>query len=194
MHYHLHTTDGIIIARREVGEASWWCRLLTREYGLVGVRSQGTRELSSKLRPHVQLFTRGSFTLVYGKRGWRLTHAQRYANLATENPDAAQAFGRVASLIKILIAGEERNVHLYDVVENAFTYACRHDLSVRDLGALERLVVLRVLYHLGYVGESAMADAYHRDTHVTQTHIEETHPLRRDMIRLINASLKETQI
>lgn len=193
MSYHLHTTDGIIIARRPTGESNVWCWILTRELGLVGVHAQGVRALSSKLRPHVQVLTRGSFSMIRGKHSWRLVGAEKYSNLYNENPHITPLFSRVLSLIKILVAGEEQHTELYDVVEKAFLYGQENTLSDQHSGSLERLMVLRVLYYLGYVGETALLDSYGTEPDVTVHHLENALHDKSEFIKLINTSLRETQ-
>ena len=191
--YHPHTTDGIIISRSPVGEASVWCWILTRELGLIGAHAQGTRNLSSKLRPHVQTLTYGSFSFVRGKQAWKLVGARKYINLYTLNPDIAPLFSRILSLAKILIAGEEYHPEVFDILEQACMYVKENTLEKYHYGSLERLMVLRMLYQLGYIGEGALRDSYGTGTVITREYLEETYTYRDDLITLINASLKETQ-
>lgn len=194
MAYHIHTTDGIIIARVPSGEASVRCWILTRDLGLVIAHAQGVREMKSKLRPHVQIFTRGSFSLVRGKTGWRLTSALAYESLAPGASTGLPAFARACALAKILIAGEERNSELYDVFERGFLYLHTNACNEEEAGTFERLLVLRALFHLGYLGESALADEYGRQTDITPEHVARMRPHAQSVTRLINASLRETQI
>ena len=191
--YHPHTTDGIVISHMSVGEDSLWCWVLTRELGLIGARAQGIRKAQSKLRPHTQILTYGNFSFIRGKNSWKLVGARKHLNLYTFNPEVTPVFARILSLSKILIAGEERHPELFEVIEKAFVYSVENKLDKHHIGALERLVVLRLLYHLGYVGNESIADSYGIDSSVTKEHLEDTYKHKKDFITIINASLRETQ-
>ena len=87
----IHTTPGLIIHSRPYGEAGKLLSIFTRDFGLVLANAQGIRLEKSKLRPFIQDYSFGIFSLVKGKELWRLTSAQSVATNLQINTNAMPA-------------------------------------------------------------------------------------------------------
>ena len=109
-----------------------------------------------------------------------------------ENKDALRIFANLAKLLRRLLAGEEKNEALFfdlirglRVLENA--------KGIEELRNGEVLLVLRVLYHLGYIGskehsQSVVTSPLEKDL------VFEVSKNRAKILRQINQALRETHL
>ena len=130
-----HHTDAIVLAARDVGEASRMLCLFTRELGMVHAHAQGVRLLRSKLRHHLQPLTRAHVSLVRGREVWRVVGAEQSRAIT------APAFPKIALLLRRLVHGEEADPSLFALV-----------LSDQE----ETLWVAGILERLGYLDRRAL--------------------------------------
>jgi len=145
--HHVHITDGIVLAKRPVGEADTLQFVLTRELGLVRASARSTRVLRSKLRYGLEPLTAARYSFVRGRREWRLVQVAEPTNLfSAAAPEARAAAGRVSQLLLRLVHGQEPHERLYQDVADGFAALLTHDAS-----ATEVVLVLRVVAHLGYL-------------------------------------------
>lgn len=144
-------TRGIVIARRSAGEGSVRVSLYTEELGLVSALATSAREERSKLRPHLMVGTRGTFSLVKGKEVWRLTGAVGAVNtyFELETNDQRESSARVMALIRQFVRGEGHDEGLFESVWE-YCAALRGVLG-EDVRILEYVTILRILSALGYV-------------------------------------------
>src|SRR3989344_983557 len=192
--HHIYHTEGIILGSRNYGEAGKCFYIFARELGLVYASAQGVRKLSSKLRYPLQDFSYINLDLVRGKDFWRVTTASKTGELEDilENKDALRIFANLAKLLRRLLAGEEKNEALFfdlirglRVLENA--------KGIEELRNGEVLLVLRVLYHLGYIGskehsQSVVTSPLEKDL------VFEVSKNRAKILRQINQALRETHL
>lgn len=146
MAYHIHTTPGFVVSSFGQGEADKYIYLFTRDLGMVGVIAKGIRLECSKLRYAMQDYAHGNFSLVRGKEAWRLTGAEVLDTHYVATPITAQ----ILSLVRRLVQGEESEPTLYTLLERDLHDLCKAG-SGADINTLERMVVYRILYHLGYI-------------------------------------------
>ncbi len=205
--YAIHTTPGFIIDSRPTGEAGKLISIFTRELGLVFASAQGLRLEKSKLRYHTIDYSFGTFSFVRGKEFWRLTSAaeeQKQAISGSERRSKAgsrkqedrktqEFFARIALLLRRFLHGEEPHPELFDVLESCRTFLADSQLSDEQLQTLESIVVLRILYSLGYVGKLAELDEYVHGPISTDL-LERAFPLRKVINQHINKALKESQL
>jgi DNA repair protein RecO (recombination protein O) len=153
MAHHIYTTDAIVIESTPAGEADRFFTLFTRELGLIRASAKGVRLQKSKLKYSLQDFSRSTISLVRGKEIWRITSARiedniyhRYAH------DAAvlRMIAKVLSLIKRLVAGEQKDERLFAILLNAFNFLETHGAWKEELVPFEIILVLRILDDLGY--------------------------------------------
>jgi len=153
--YHLYETEALIIDDRNNGEANKFFYLLAPALGLLTVKAQGVRLLKSKLRYQLKRYSLIRATLVRGREIWRITGAEKsreYDNIFRDQTKAKLAV-RIFSLLRGYIQGEAVITDLFSDLLSAFDFLDNKevDFSADHLAVWEIIVVLRILYHLGYI-------------------------------------------
>jgi DNA repair protein RecO len=191
----IHITEGIVLEKRAVGEASVRVTLLTEELGLVRASARSTRVPQSKLKYGLETLTLARFCLVRGKYEWRLTGVELPQRAFAENSRSRTTAGRIAQLLLRLVTGEEPLPSLYkDVAEGFVLLGGKGDSLALEgvaLESIEVVLVLRILAHLGYLPR----------TEALQPFVEQEFSLdlsakalesKALLVRTINESLKAT--
>jgi DNA repair protein RecO len=192
----IHTTPGFIIGSRPSGEAGKMISIFTRDLGLVFASAQGIRFEKSKLRPFTQDYSFGQFSFVRGKEYWRLTSAQEEYNTNSESTNGTQALVvRIASLLERLLHGEQPNPELFDCIEAANIFlGGSSDLNAEELETLESLIVIRMLHHLGYIGDAADLNGHVHSLELSKDLLQSLRGKRIAMNRHINKALRESHL
>ena len=183
------TTRGVVIARAQSGEGSARIFIYTESAGLLGVLAKSAREERSKLRPHLQVGTYGSFTLVKGIRDWRVTGA-----VDTENsyfqlrgaPRTQAASARVVGVVRQLVHGEEKNQELFDALW-AFLHALPH-FTEDEVKTGEYLAVIRILSALGYVPPESVVPHLLEASYAGKI-LDAVKPFEKQLVKTINNAL-----
>ena len=152
MSHHIYTTDGIVLGGILTGESSRYVYLLTKNLGLIGAHVQGARELRSKLRFSLALFSHAECSLVRGKEVWRVTSVtphQSYQSLFFDE-NKLRAFARVTSLVRRLVVGETRNTALFDFIFRTAVFLAGETFTAKELLCIEALAAVSILDALGY--------------------------------------------
>jgi len=185
--HHIHVTDGVVLGKRGVGEANTLVSVLTRELGLVRGVARSTRLTVSKLRYGLEPLTLARFSFVKGRHEWRLVSVEQGSNIFNlATPAQRAAAGRVSQLLLRLIHGQEPSVALYMDVMQGFAALLKHNVA-----SVETVLVLRILYHLGYLPHTdALAPFVEADYSVELS--AEALKSRSLLIRTINESLQAT--
>jgi recombinational DNA repair protein (RecF pathway) len=113
---------------------------------------QSGREERSQLRAHLQIGTRGLFSLVKGRDVWRVTGISGTTNLhfALEGrPEAQKTFQRVLLFVRQFVRGEGSDPYFFTVLWGFMDSLSRCDGD--ELKDAEHAVILRMLAALGYV-------------------------------------------
>ena len=116
MSHHIYKTEGFVLGSVNIGEANQYLSLFTKDLGLVKATARSVREERSKLRYSLQHFSYSSFSLVRGRNVWRITGAQEKYNIFHDckgDKEKQQMLARLFSLLQRLLAGEEKNEHLF---------------------------------------------------------------------------------
>lgn len=154
---HEITTEGIVIGRFSAGEGSVRVQMYTEALGLISALAKSGREERSKLRPHLQAGTHGTYTCIKGERDWRLLGAigtHNYYFALAGRPAAQTAAARVVSVVRQLVHGEEVDARLYRAL--AGFLSALPSLADTEVRVAERLAVARILFSLGYVEGKAV--------------------------------------
>lgn len=64
---HIYKVEGVILKRRNVGEADRILTIFTKEYGKLRVIAKGIRRITSRRAPHLEVFGRALIMLHRGK-------------------------------------------------------------------------------------------------------------------------------
>ncbi len=146
----LVSVSGLVLAKREAGEANTLAVILTDRLGLVFAKAQSARRERSKLRYALEPLTAARFSLVRGRYEWKLVGAERAVRLAPRAAASRRSASRVSSLVLRLVGGEEASPSLYEIVAHGLRRFA--DLEEgEDAEILEAVVMLRILSSLGYV-------------------------------------------
>ena len=137
MPHTIYQTEGIVLSKKDFGEAERVYNIYTEKFGMVTAVAQGVRLLKSKLRYNLDLFAYGSFSLVAGKDIWRITDADEIEKI---KGDKLPLFSRIASFLLRMIRGEERSDFIWQKVKNLFL-----------VGADEADILAEILHNLGYM-------------------------------------------
>lgn len=192
--HHIYETDAYILKTVPQGEADMFVTCLTKEFGLVRVYAQGLRYEKSKLRFAVQEYARVTVSVVQGKHVWRLTSAQADTLLTVCLSEAACAVVvRIFRLLERLLQGEATNTALFEVVD-AGCAVLQEPMHVEQYASIETMMVLRILYHLGYIDGTKVFQPIISSceyNNALQTYTTEN---QRMILDAINHALKESHL
>jgi len=195
MAHHLYTTRAFVIDSTPSGEASRFIALFTKELGMIRAMARGVREGKSKLRGALQPLSFVDVSLVRGKEIWRLTGASGSLSLPIVlrgERKRLELAARAASLVSRLVHGEEKNEGLFDTFDEGMRYLAEEKLEGESLQNFECALVLRVLYHLGYLGEEQWRPFF--SSPLSKEILDALSPIRSSAIVAINRSLRETHL
>jgi len=188
----IHNTEGLVLAKRGQGEANVRIALLTEHLGLISASARSSRFERSKLRYGLEPLTRARFALVRGKAEWRLTGVEQISKdcLGKTAPRRTRS-GQVARLLLRLVQGEEPLPELYRAVREGLLFLAAA-ASEQDAQAVECVLVLRVLAHLGYLPHTQELAPFISDSFFSIELAAEAAKSRTLLIRTINESLQST--
>ena len=195
--YTIHTTSGLIIDSRPRGEAGKLISVFTKEMGLVMAVAQGIRLEKSKLRCFTQDHIFGLFSFVKGKELWRLTNAEE---LEDSRLGAQILCSRMSSLLKRLLHGEEAHPELFDSVLSAVKFLEKNrekenrELDMENMKSLESLAVVRILYHLGYIGNDDVLSECFKSNDINIGLLNNVRGKRGVINQHINKALRESHL
>lgn len=195
MSHHIYQTEGLILGTYPSKEADRQLLIYTREFGLLRATAQGVREIKSKLRYSVQPYSHTMVNLVRGRIGWRLTNARLEENFYQSLADDKARLlilARVFSLLRRMVHGEEKNVALFESLVTGFLFL---KAAPREtIAEVEIVLVLRVLYHLGYVGDSPQLSTILVHGPWDRAMLSHAAAKRSLVLRSVNESLKASQL
>jgi DNA repair protein RecO len=188
----IHVTEGIVLGKRTAGEANTLVVILTAELGLIKASAKSARLERSKLRYGLEPLTHGRFSLVRGKHEWKLTGAEKISRACMPHLPARRIrAGHVLKLVLRLVQGEEPTAALYQSVVEGLTSLAQAQ-SDADAEAIECVLVLRILSHLGYLPERPELAPFISDSFFSLELAAAAARSRSLLVRTINESLGAT--
>lgn len=195
MSHHVYNTTGLILDKLPSGETSDFVYVFTRDLGLVGAHAQNTRSVKSKLRYAIDAPARSTVSLVRGKNKWRLISAipdKSYFVTFRNNPEKQKLCAQTLYLIKKLLAGEEPNQELFQVVNEGLDFL---DTGIStdipdQIRNFEAILILRILHILGYIPETETLKPFYMSTDWDAELVTSFTPARKDAVKIINESLQ----
>lgn len=197
MSHHIYQTRGFVLSSSHFGEANQTFRIFTKDLGLISASAQGVRLLKSKLRYSIHEFSYCDISLVRGKEFWRVTGVSKHTDLFEEFRESKETllmFARVFSLLLRLLSGEEKNENLFQYVEEAVLFAKGKAQPPELLRYFEYILVLRILFSLGYLGSSPDTLAFVESPYWSEELLVKMKKLTPNILNEINRSLKESQL
>lgn len=143
-----YRVEGIILARRDWGEADRLIVLFTLEHGKLRVVAPGARKPTSRKSGHLELFTRGRFTLARGRTFDKITQAQTldyFAALQESLERLATAY-LLAELVERFLQEEDQNAHVYQLLSQGLSLLNQGEASLLLLYFFE----FKLLQYVGY--------------------------------------------
>jgi len=195
MSHIIHHTEGLVISGVNVGEADRYLTLFTKDFGMIRAQAQGIRKLSSKLRYSLQDYSYVRIDLVQGREKWRITNVTKHKTFTTivRDTERFQIFSNIIRLLERLVPGEEKNDALFIHITEAVSFLNGDTLTHDEIKNTELIVVLRLLFHLGYIGDIENVEAF-TTWQFTKTLLKKTQPQRKSLVREINKAIKESQL
>ncbi len=126
-----------------------------RELGILRLRAQGIRQLSSKLRFSIKDYSLAELDLIRAKNGWKLTGAKEiknYYSILKDKKEALNLVHRIFSVVSRYTPEEEKNPNLFDYINSAVSHISSDDKLINDddYFDLECIIVINILHELGY--------------------------------------------
>ena len=156
MSYHIYQTEGIILGKKEVGEADRIFSVLTKDFGRIDAISQGVRYVKSKLRYNLDDFSYSRIGLTMSGELWRIIDAEELGSWPDirGNPKKLAVVFRLAGLINRMVRGQEPDASLWEEVKNSLVFLEKYNVEdEKNLLTFELLTNLKILSHLGYVAD-----------------------------------------
>lgn len=197
MAHHMYHTPGLVLSSRGVGEANSLFTIFTRELGMIEASAQAVREVKSKLRFSLRDFSLSELSLVRGKQGWKITSAvldSNFADTIGAGSEVLKVAARLSGLLQRMVAGEEKNDRLFDVVGAALRFLSAEALSEEEVANTECITVLAVLHELGYLQDETAFQPFIGDVQWSRELVRAAAPIRGKIIAQINTSLRESQM
>jgi|SRR3989344_2037974 len=194
MSYHIYTTDGIILKRSPFGEASVLLYVLTKELGLIMASAQSARLSKSKLRHGLQEYSFVLASFVKGKNGWKLTNVSEKGSLFFDyQKHAHEVLGHIFFILLKTITGELPHPEIFETVRTGFEFL--KNLPEEEIKKFEVLLVLRILYELGYVAQSSDTGVFLADLNVWNNELlQKISEKKKVLVEVINKALKESHL
>lgn len=120
----LYRTEGIILRRRDLGEADRILTIYTERYGKLRVVAKGVRKTTSRLAGHIEPFSRASLLIAQGRNLDIITQASMIDPFkALRSDETAIAYaGYFADLLDALTEDAEENPLIYRLIHEALGY------------------------------------------------------------------------
>ncbi len=195
MSYHIYTTDGIILKRTGFGEANILLHVLTEELGLVIASARSARLAVSKLRPALQEYAHVSVSVIHGKSGWKVTNVAGKSNFFfdLQGSSLQKVLARIVSVLLQMIPGESPHPEIFETVCSGFEFL--KTISETDISSFEILMVLRILYELGYVARNPAVEPFIQNSTIWHSSVlQNTSMEKKRLVEIINKALKESQL
>lgn len=185
-------TEAIIMKSFNIGENDRFLRVLTRDFGLLGLQARGSRKLSSKQRYFLKNLSVARLSLVKGKSFWRLTNVSpSKIDISDKDMRVKILRGKTLKFVDRLVHGEGQNNPLFYTLISGW----KHSETLNDpddFQALENIINLNTLYHLGYMDDQNLVKNFIGQDIFSRELIKNARDKNKTLSSLINESLDKT--
>jgi len=143
-----YSSEGIILSRKNYGEADRILTVFSKNYGKVTLLAKGIRKLISKKRGHLEIFSEVKFSAVSGKGFDILTEAvtiNNFNSLRSNLNQVTLAYYFCEVLNKITKEGEKHD-ELFELLSKSLK---KLETAI-NLKTLRKDFVVKLLIELGY--------------------------------------------
>lgn len=152
----VYTTSGIILKRRNWGEADKIITVYTLEYGKLRLVAKGVRKLTSRRSGHLEPFRRVRITVHVGRNMDLITEA--VSEKATKNENNLDSIGFayfICELVDRLTPDGEKHPDIYYMLKDSLNYIDQNPASSECLEFTD-VFANRLLKILGYLRPDRM--------------------------------------
>jgi len=148
----MYKTEGIIIKKEDKGEDNKKLAIFSKDYGKIYLIAKSVRKSSSKIAPHVELFSLVDIGFVLGKAQKIITSSQEIKKFQSfsKSPEKFKAASHIAELVFKYVPEEEVDEEIYKMLLSAYEYLEENDFSDLEFGYVLRYFEFRLLSLLGY--------------------------------------------
>lgn len=142
--------------KADFGEADRLFTLFTEDFGKIRAVARGVRNLKSKLRYNLDLFSFSRFSLISNGGYWKILNADEFLNCKAvlAVPEKFFSFLRFAGLVDRMVQGEDGNLFLWNQIKETASFLAKKGLKSEDLRDFEISNSLRFLGELGYLNKN----------------------------------------
>ncbi len=188
MAHMIHTTRGYILEVFGVGEADRDIIIATESHGILRARLAGNRNITSKMRMHVERFAEITVSLVEG-RIWRVTGLSKNTTHPFWESDVLiTVMHRISKMIIKLHQGQQADAHIVELFDLIIT--TDRALLEHNVQSFEIWCMISVLRIYGYWDDESfiIAEIINLDV----LHYIEQH--KKQLISQINTALHDSQL
>lgn len=151
MAHQIYLTEGIILKKKDFGEADRLFWIYTEKFGMIMASGRSVRVEKSKLRYGLELFSLSDFAFISSGDFWKIVDAKDIC--LAKDIFAAGIFSNVSKLLLRMIKGQERNDFIWQKLKILFLNFFSENLDKKNLKNLEVDFAASVLHNLGYVAD-----------------------------------------
>lgn len=158
-----YRTEGVVIKRRNVGEADRILTVFTKNEGKITIKAKGIRRIPSRRSAHVELLNLSQLTLYRGKKIGTLTEAQMINSYAAIKEDLARVglAYHICELVDGLCPEGQENRQVFHLLTHTLDRLCgNEDIAVVIHEFEVTLLSLLGFWHKPY-DESRTLDTHH---------------------------------
>ncbi len=195
--YRQYITEAVVLRSYQHRESDSSVVIWSRELGKLTATAGGVRKINSKLRFGLTPYSLSLITLLYGKGGWRITNSVPIQNLyfSTTGPkNISRVIARVIAFCDKYLDEGLGYEDVFDTVFNGLDYISKNVKTLSECRSAERIIVLRVMYMLGFLDQESFLEPFLSEKVITDQHIFKMQPLLKETTKVINRSLHKSSI
>lgn len=149
----MYVTEGIVLKRKDIGEADVLFTIYTKDYGKIRALAQGVKKSSAKLKGHLETFSHSEIHFVLGKNGERLVGACLLSFWEAIRKDLAKiaAAQKIVFVVDRYCLSGEKDEEFWNFLLTSFR-ELEEKISSEATPDFMRRFEERFLAHLGYEG------------------------------------------
>ncbi|HSW98129.1 MAG TPA: DNA repair protein RecO [Candidatus Saccharimonadales bacterium] len=158
--------EGIVIRRRNSGEADRFVTLFAKDYGKINLKASGVRKISSRRSAHIELLNSVEVTIHKGNGIGIITEAQTieaFENIKTNLRKVGFSY-HMCELIDGLCAEGQEHDQIYELLYQSLTKLDKAQSSSDLLSEFER----NLLHLLGYLPQNHEQQTFNTSSYIEQ--------------------------
>jgi DNA repair protein RecO (recombination protein O) len=151
-----YKTEGIVIKRRNFGEADRLLTVFSKTNGKIQIKATGVRKINSRRAPHIELLNDSLFTLYKGRSMPVLTEVDNINNFKEIKSDLAKVglAYHICELVDGLCAENQENTEIFFLLQKTLQKLSGNE----DTGKVVREFEIEILKALGFYNSFVPAD------------------------------------